>query len=59
MKRFEDFGALSALPDPKYGFSQPKLSMGYGLWSGNPCKPTREIQKGMAYEGVWVIPGMC
>ena len=32
--------------------------MGYGLWLQNPCKLTREIQNYMAYEGVWLMPGM-
>ena len=32
--------------------------MGYGLWLQNPCKLTREIQNYMAYEEVWLMPGM-
>ena len=32
--------------------------MGYGLWMQNPCGPTREIQKPMGYQRVWVIHGM-
>ena len=35
-----------------------KKAMGYGLWMQNPCEPTREIQKPMGYERVWVIHGM-
>ena len=36
----------------------PRKAMGYGLWMQFPCKLIWEIQKGMSYERVWIIPGM-
>ena len=36
----------------------PTQGMSYGLWLQNPCKLTWKIQNYMAYEGLWLMPGM-
>jgi hypothetical protein len=46
-----------------YGFWARKgmdygLSWLYGLWYAFPCKPTWWTEKGMGFQGVWVIKAM-
>ena len=43
-----------------YGFCPPRamaygLLQTYGLWVANPCPPTLWTQKGMEFQGLWVI----
>ena len=34
------------------------LSRLYGLWYAFPCEPTWWTEKGMGFQGVWVIKAM-
>jgi len=60
---YKYLGHYANLDPETYGFCPLRamgygLSWTYGLWCENPCPPTRWTQKGMGFQGLWVIRSM-